>query len=561
MTVATSCSIICDPRPPTNARRVLTAMPDRGQISRNVSSPETRRGIAIYGGVALLLVCVYGLTAPGYIDVSDGQTMFAVTESIVEDQDSSISPELGGRPGVLGEYYSKYGIVWSALAVPFYMLGSALDTAVPALAGRMTIFLVSMVNVLVTVLTCLVLLRFCRALGFSSDTAALVTLAYGLGTMAWHYALKPFSEPLVALGLLSCSYLLYRNRQEPSHWRPLIAGACMALAIMAKTSALIFVPPMMLYALPDPQGSWRPRIRLGVVPFLLAVSLGIVAVGAYNYLRFGNWLETGYGLEGAGSGFVRSWDSFFYALYGFLLSPGKSVFLYNPVLLAGFVLLPWFSRHYPREGFLILACSVLVLVFHSNLVISWYGGWSWGPRFLLPVFPLALLPIAAVQRAAPGTDTRPIRLSHLILAILAISIAVQILAIAVSPRRFYHANSNVQDLEVKSVEDVGYSPLLNQVFYVGQAFRNIRDGRVGGMVHEAGRDIDNPVGSDLFLNVFHFWWLLAYYMGLPKLPITLAVSSAIVIAAIAGAYLLVTLRQGWDRQKAIDCGPHLEGTA
>ena len=514
-----------------------------------------------YAAIGMLLLCVYGLTAPGYIDISDGQNMFAVTTSIVEDRDFSISPELGGRPGVLGQHYSKYGIAWSALAVPFYILGNALDTAIPALAGRMTVFLVSMINVLVTVLTCLILLRFCRALGFSPDTAALVTLAYGLGTMAWHYALKPFSEPLVALGLLSSSYLLYRNREAPSHWRPLIAGACMALAIMAKTSALIFVPPIILYVLLGQQGSWRARIKLGVAPFLLAVSLGILVVGAYNYLRFDDWLETGYGFEGAGTAFDPSWDSFFYALYGFLLSPGKSVFLYNPVLLPSFLLLPRFFGHHPKEGFLALACSVLVLVFHSNLVISWYAGWSWGPRFLLPVFPLALLPIAAVQRAAPRTDARPMRRKHLILATLVISIAVQIVAIAVSPRRFYHEHGNIQDLEAKSVADVRYSPLLNQVFYVDQAFRNISDGRVSSMVDDVGGDIDNPVDSDLFLNVFHFWWLLAYYMGLPTLPITLAVSLAIVIAAIAGAYVLVTVRQGWDQQKAIDCCAHLEGPA
>ena len=77
-------------------------------------------------------------------------------------------------------------------------------------------------------------------------------------------------------------------------------------------------------------------------PILVAILL----VGAYNAVRFGSPAETGYGET------AQAFTTPLYiGLYGLLLSPGKSVFLYAPILLAA--IFGWFPlrrRHAALAG-------------------------------------------------------------------------------------------------------------------------------------------------------------------------------------------------------------------
>ncbi|MEI6043778.1 MAG: hypothetical protein WCS37_05245, partial [Chloroflexota bacterium] len=108
----------------------------------------------------------------------------------------------------------------------------------------------------------------------------------------------------------------------------------------------------------------------------------------YNYYRFNSISETGYGA--IKDQFVAG--SFYGGIFGFLLSPGKSLFLYSPGLIfAMFGLRLFFKeKEQKAETLFILALCVTYLLFYS-FFWNWEGDWTWGPRYLLPVFPFLIL--------------------------------------------------------------------------------------------------------------------------------------------------------------------------
>ena len=90
-------------------------------------------------------------------------------------------------------------------------------------------------------------------------------------------------------------------------------------------------------------------------------------------------------------------------LCGLLLSPGKSVFLYAPPVLAGVLALPVFWRRAHSEAVLIGLLTVSQIALVAPLTF-WAGDSAWGPRYMVPLVPLLLLPLVAwLDRAASRT--------------------------------------------------------------------------------------------------------------------------------------------------------------
>ena len=135
----------------------------------------------------------------------------------------------------------------------------------------------------------------------------------------------------------------------------------------------------------------------GVTPL---IACGLLVLW-YNAARFGSPLASGYGSEVSARSFSTP---IFVGLYGLLFSSGKSVFLYAPVLIlapAGFALM--LRRHAPERPLAIalLVAWALNLLLYA-LFMAWAGDGSWGPRYLVPFIPLALLPVTTYLGADPG---------------------------------------------------------------------------------------------------------------------------------------------------------------
>ncbi len=251
---------------------------------------------------------------------------------------------------------------------------------------------------LVTALTAIFLFLFAIDLGYSDSTALIAALLFGLTTIVWPYAQTYFREPLTTLSIFVAAYLWNRWRKaftggERHHWWVLgLAALTTLLALSSKEAALIALPALALYAYPG--GGLARRSRRQVVAVLIGVAgIAVVAVLAifvarnqlnmlatrYNvYERIGQLVQ---GLPGAGTG-----------LAGYLVSPGKGIWWYSPILFlalgAPFVL----PRDRWRESWLPLGLTLLfATVYAAERGVLWHGGAGWGARYMVPLVPFLML--------------------------------------------------------------------------------------------------------------------------------------------------------------------------
>ena len=186
-----------------------------------------------------------------------------------------------------------------------------------------------------------------------------------------------------------------------------------------------------------------------LLPTFAAVGL----TGAYNALRFGSPLSFGY--------HEAQWSyPFVDGLIGLLVLPGKGLFIYNPPLLfgaAGLVL--WLAE--PRrlaEGATVAALTELTLAFLASYS-GWHGGCNWGPRLLLPLVPLLLLPAGALLEEAP---TRARRAAWVGLSLLGLLVNLPAVLVDHARHLMVQAERDPKDFYARSVLEPAMSPVLWQ---------------------------------------------------------------------------------------------------
>lgn len=357
----------------------------------------------------LLFSAFYLLTMSGHMYVSDEETMYLVTRQIALRGEVAIDAEPGSpvaalRGGVGKRNYSPYGILPSLLAMPFFGVGTLAAPPDSAAFDYSTRLAVAALNGFVTAATAGLLAGWALRLGARRGSAIALALLYGLCTFAWPYARTFFSEPLVACLLLAAVERAEASRHTQKIALPLfLSGLAAGLIVATRIAGAIALPFVALYAL------W-PQLDTGALPVAslrrlinrrvlltcywstfrraaiwgLGLAPGLLLVGGYNILRSGTPFASGYDDEA--KSFITP---LMVGLYGLLLSPGKSVFLFAPPILLA---LPGALRLWPRRpGIVLLASGLFALhVWFYARWIAWSGG-AWGPRFLLPTIPLLML--------------------------------------------------------------------------------------------------------------------------------------------------------------------------
>lgn len=345
---------------------------------------------------------------------SDEMFYFNLTQSLAESGSLSFD-------SYLGYTRSKYAPAQSIAGLPFYYLGKVADDLLPGENMLARLSLVHLTNVVTGALLCLFFYQFGREMGYGRKASVAGTLVLGLATTFFPYAKQYFADPLAALFLLLTAMFLWRSFTE-NRKTAIYAGIFFGGAFLTKIDhGLLFFP---LAAVLLFMGKDRLRrtgfFMAGIIPMAI---LSLV----YNYLNYGNAFTPGYGKQGFTG-------PFFSSMFGLLFSPGRGLFIYSaPVIAAFFGLRSFFRKNPPfTTAILVIAASKIIIL---SKWFSWQGGWCWGPRLLLPVLPLLLLPLFEVFEKWQ-TYRRGTRI--LLSGIIVCGFLSQIPGVMVSPNKYHN---------------------------------------------------------------------------------------------------------------------------
>jgi hypothetical protein len=315
-----------------------------------------------------------------------------------------------------GHYYAAKGPALELWSAPFYLLLRSVG-AVPAnpnahlpypdaMAGvpLRAVWQIGLWAVVLPAIGLLLLMR--RAVewiepGLGTAVAAIL----GLGTLVLPFSTLLFGHVPAAAFAFLAFWLLFRS--EDSHWRVAAAGAAAGLAVAIDLPLALPAVLLGLYA-----ATRGPRVQR-LAAYAAGGLVGLLPLFAFDIWAFGNPLHLPYAGT-AGQGAAGSWQytGFFgqglpsFRILVELLLSQRGLLVMTPVVAAGVVgcVLLW-RRGLRSEAGLIAALVVVELVWNSarHPVGFALGGWSPGPRFLIPLLPFLCFGLGPALRRAPAT--------------------------------------------------------------------------------------------------------------------------------------------------------------
>ena len=380
-------------------------------------------------GVFLLVGAVYAGTASGRIDMIDGQFRFEVAHNLVAAGVAEVrDPELRGGPTAAdGRRYSMTQLTTSLVAVPVVAVARALG---PESIQREHFFF-SLTSGLMVAATCALLLRFYLALGVPPASAVFWTLVFAFATLMFPLATSVFDQAQHGFFLLAACYLGFVGARRDSLVLVGLGGIALALYLSFRELYVTIVPALAIVALAPPgsRAVSGGRSLVRYLTFVGASASGVAVWMVVNYLRVGDpfWSVK------AATSVLSPFGNTSTGTLALLVSPGKGLLFYSPASVVAALGVRRLCHREQRLGQAVLAAAIVhLVVFGSLSFVS--GDWCWGPRYLVPVLPLVALGFPLFHVSRP-------RARALVGATLAVSFAIQLLAISLDHHRFFYGRS------------------------------------------------------------------------------------------------------------------------
>jgi hypothetical protein len=492
----------------------------------------SQSGAAARGAGALFL-CVLGvylLSTGGSLTTTDAVITFDLTKSLVERHSIALSGDIighGRNRGADGRFYSQHGIGVSLYGVPFFCAGKILEAR---LGGRLpkadvlTKAFVDTGSAVAAAASVALFYLFAWHVTRNARASSFAAACLGWGTALWPYSKFGFNQPLATLLLVAAVFLAWSALRYGEDWQLFWAGILVGAAWLTRHEMVLAGIPIGLWVIALSNGD-RFRLLRRLSFFAPGILLFGILWGYYNYLRFHHWFESGYTPAFGVSGYA-----------GLLFSPGASVFLYSPIALVGILGWRHLARHDPATAWLVGGEIIVFFAFYGAMD-DWFGGRSYGARYLVPLLPFACLPLAVLFLCRCSR----VRRSILIVAAVT-SMVVQLPGVVVDYAKVQEAYGQRHPgtgVRARANSWTASSLVLNEMAALELVPRNLR-ALVAGETLPTSADGGDPL-KDLSSSL-DFWWLYLHWLRI--LPSRLV---GFLVVLLVG----LTMASGWLFRRSI----------
>ncbi len=378
--------------------------------------PAARRGdIARAGVLFLLCVLVYEFSSGAHAYSVDEITNYASARALVESGTPDLRFEHPFPPEQLltvrhpesGRLTGRYGLLSWLPMVPLYALASATGPGaeppgpVFPQPSQVLPLVVLLYNPIVAALLVAITFLLGRELGLRPGYAVAAALILAIGSPLWVYAKTLANMPAATTFAVAAILAAARARDGGRAW-PAMSGVLAALAGLVRPEFVVLAVVAAPLALTSTDSCVRTRAGRLLTWTLAWAIVAVPGIGLWNLYRTGSFFDTGYGA----TTILWQTERAYIGVLGILGSPSFGLFVLVPVTALGVWGLLTARRY--RSLWITMAGLVALAIVGYGSFRDWFGGVSWGSRYLLSVMPLLALGAAAILQ-----DRRVGRLARL----------------------------------------------------------------------------------------------------------------------------------------------------
>lgn len=379
---------------------------------------------------------------------------YVLTENLIANRSFALNREQADLAApdagyFKGKWYEVYPPGMSIIVIPFYLIGYQYSLSLVASFAMGGIF-----AILILVLIFLISRQIFKLPYWACFLASLI---FGFTSISLGYATTLFQHHVTTFLILLAFYSAFQykiHKRWGFLWGFLVWFSYGAGLFFDYPNGFLMLPIMVYFLavslkFTKEEDKYRIKLRLAIVFTSIFFAISIFLNGYYNYINFGSWTKFSTSLPGYRNGVGKILDEskdpktadqrikklsskkstfkFFQedrvanGFYELLVAPDRGLFIFNPIYILVIFGIFAVMKNLDIEKITLIATPALILLFYA----SWndpYGGWAFGPRYLIPAMPF--LAIIVAYFIATNSHKILVRMTAFLLIIFSVGISV-----------------------------------------------------------------------------------------------------------------------------------------